>query len=94
MDIFNILSISGTNSSVKDHKLHGLERSEQDVRRASVIAGIGYLVIAVLAIFANFVGPGSLVTQGDATQIVTTIRDSEGVFCLSIATCSSRPSST
>jgi hypothetical protein len=49
-------------------------------RRAALIAGIGYLIIFVLAIFANFFVVEGLVVPGDATATVDNITGSEGLF--------------
>ena len=55
------------------------------VRRASVIAGVGLLLIAVLAAFGNFLVVEKLVTRGDAGQTARGITASEGMFRLGIA---------
>lgn len=49
-------------------------------RRAALVAGVGYLVIFVLAIFANFVVLGGLVETGDAAATARNIVASEGTF--------------
>lgn len=49
-------------------------------RRASQIAGVGYLAIFVLAIFANFVVVNDLIETGDATATARNIADSEAMF--------------
>ena len=49
-------------------------------RRAALIAGVGYLGIFVLAIFANFVVIGGLVESGDAAATAENIAESEGLF--------------
>ena len=49
-------------------------------RRAARIAGIGYLTIFVLAIFANFFVVEALVESGDAAATAANIADSEGMF--------------
>jgi hypothetical protein len=53
---------------------------EISTRRAAWIAGIGYLAIFVLAIFANFVVLGGLVEKGDAAATAMNIMESEGLF--------------
>ena len=53
-------------------------------RTAALIAGIGYLVIFVLAIFANFFVMEGLVESGDAAATAANIADSEGLFRLGI----------
>ena len=57
---------------------------ETSPRRAARIAGVGYLVIFVLSIFANFVVRTSLVESGDAATTVANIRDAEGLFRLGL----------
>jgi len=49
-------------------------------RRAAVTAGIGYLIIFVLAIFGNFVVIEGLVESGDAAATAANIVESEGLF--------------
>jgi len=49
-------------------------------RRAAQIAGIAYLTLFVLAIFANFFVLESLVESGDAAATAANIKDSEGMF--------------
>ena len=53
---------------------------ETTPRRAALIAGVGYVVIFVLAIFANFVVIGGLVESGDAAATALNITESEGLF--------------
>lgn len=49
-------------------------------RRAALIAGIGYAIIFVLAVFANFVVLEGLVETGDAAATAANIQESEGLF--------------
>ena len=49
-------------------------------RRAARTAGIGYLFIFVLAVFANFVVVNGLIKSGDAEATAQNITDSEGLF--------------
>ncbi|HZD16611.1 MAG TPA: DUF4386 domain-containing protein [Actinomycetota bacterium] len=49
-------------------------------RQAARIAGVGYLVIFVLAIFANFFARANLIESGDAAATTANIVDSEGLF--------------
>lgn len=49
-------------------------------RTAAIIAGIGYLVIFVGAIFANFVVLEGMVVDGDPAETVANIVDDEAVF--------------
>lgn len=53
-------------------------------RRAALVAGIGYLVIFVLAIFANFVVRTGLVDPDDAAATFTAIAGSETLFRLGL----------
>lgn len=54
-------------------------------RRAARIAGIGYVAIFFLAIFANFVVLEGLVVDGDATATAAAITESMGLFRLGFA---------
>lgn len=49
-------------------------------RQAAVVAGISYLALFVVAIFANFFVLEGLIEAGDATTTVANIRESEGLF--------------
>jgi len=49
-------------------------------RTASIVAGIGYLIIFVAAIFANFVVLQGAVVDGDAVETAANIADNEGLF--------------
>lgn len=49
-------------------------------RRAARIAGLAYLALFVLALFANFVVREGLIESGDAATTVANIADSEGLF--------------
>lgn len=49
-------------------------------RTAAVVAGVGYVAIFFLAIFANFMVREGLIEPGDAAATATNIRDSEGLF--------------
>lgn len=53
---------------------------EMPPRRAAVIAGLGYLAIFVLAVFANFFVLTGLVESGDATATAANVRESLGLF--------------
>lgn len=55
-------------------------RTEITPRRAALIAGAGYVVIFVLAVFANFVVLGGLVETDDARATTQNIIESEGLF--------------
>lgn len=54
--------------------------ADRQVRRASVVAGIGLVAMGALAGFGNFVGVEGLITPGDATATAREITGSEGVF--------------
>lgn len=54
--------------------------SQASVRNASITAGVGILLMAVLAAFGNFAAVAGLVTQGDAARTATDITQSEGLF--------------
>lgn len=49
-------------------------------RRAALIAGVGYVLIFVLAVFANFLVIGGLIESGDAAATAENIMESEGLF--------------
>lgn len=49
-------------------------------RRAALIAGVCYVAIFVLAVFANFVVIGGVVETGDASATAENILESEGLF--------------
>ena len=53
-------------------------------RRASLIAGIGYLIIFVAAFFANFIVLGGMGVDGDAAATVANITDNEAMFRLGL----------
>jgi hypothetical protein len=53
-------------------------------RRAAKIAGVGYVVLFVLGIFANFFVREGLIVAGDAGATATQIGDSEGLFRLGL----------
>lgn len=53
---------------------------ETTPRRAGIIAGIGYLVLFVFAIFGNFLVLEALVVPGDAAATVANLAESETTF--------------
>jgi hypothetical protein len=57
----------------------------RSLRTASLIAGLALALMAVLAIFGNFVAIQSLVTPEDAAQTAIDIANSEGLFRWGIA---------
>lgn len=54
-------------------------------RKAARVAGFGYLIIAILAIFANFFVLENLIVPGDAAATADNISASEGLFRIGIA---------
>lgn len=54
------------------------------VRRASTVAGTGYLLLSILAGFGNYGVLGSLVTTGNAIKTANAITASKGMFVLGI----------
>lgn len=54
--------------------------TEVSPRQAALVAGVGYLVIFVLAIFANFFVVEGLVKPGNSAATVANITGSEGLF--------------
>lgn len=54
-------------------------------RQAAVVAGVGYAIIFVLAIFANFFVRTDLLVPGDAAATAAGIRSSVGLFRAGIA---------
>jgi hypothetical protein len=61
-----------------------VRQAGRPVRHASITAGVGILLIAVLAGFGKFVAVDGLVTPGDAARTATDIMASEGLFRLGI----------
>ena len=53
-------------------------------RQAARLAGIGYVMLFLLAIFANFFVVEGLIEPGDAAATAANIRESEGLFRLSL----------
>jgi hypothetical protein len=60
-------------------------QADRPVRQASITAGVGILLIAVLAGFGKFIAVDGLVTPGDAARTATDILASEGLFRLGVA---------
>ena len=50
------------------------------LRRYAIVAGIGYVALFVLGIFANFVVREGLIVEGDAAQTAANILESEALF--------------
>ena len=59
--------------------------ADRSIRRASITAGVGILLITVLAGFGKFVALDGLVTPDDAARTATGILASEGLFRLGVA---------
>ncbi len=57
-------------------------RSDTTPRTAARIAGVGYVMLFALGIFANFIVRESLVVTGDAQATAANIAESEGLFRL------------
>jgi hypothetical protein len=55
------------------------------VRRASIVAGTGYLLLSILAGFGNYGVLAHLVTTGNAIQTANAVTASKGLFVLGIA---------
>jgi Domain of unknown function (DUF4386) len=62
-----------------------IDRTTRSLRAASLIAGTGILLLAVLAVFGNFMAVGALVTRGDAAKTARDILASEGLFRWGVA---------
>ena len=62
-----------------------IDSATQSLRAASLIAGTGILLLAVLAVFGNFIAVGALVTRGDAATTARDILASEGLFRWGVA---------
>jgi hypothetical protein len=62
-----------------------IDRASRRLRAASLIAGTGILLLAVLAAFGNFIAVGALVTRGDAAKTAQDILASEGLFRWGVA---------
>lgn len=61
-------------------QLTTLAATSISTRWAARVAGLGYVAIFFLAIFANFMVREGLVEPGDAAATAANIRDSEGLF--------------
>lgn len=62
------------------------EEANRSVRRGSLIAGLGILLVAVLAAVGQLVVIEGLVTDGNAAKTAEDILASEGMFRLGVAT--------
>ncbi len=59
--------------------------ANRSMRTASLVAGIGLLLMAVVAAFGNFVALGGLGTPRDGARAMKAIADSEGLFRWGVA---------
>jgi Domain of unknown function (DUF4386) len=57
-----------------------LEATDRTMRESALVAGVGLLLMAVLAGIANFAAIERLVTEGDATKTAQDILSSQGSF--------------
>jgi len=55
------------------------------LRKVAIIAGLGYLVVFILGIFANFIAFENLIVAGDAVTTADNILSNELLFRLGIA---------
>lgn len=62
-----------------------IDRHDTNPRTAAVIAGVGYVVLFVFAVFANFFVREGLVVGDDPQATAANIADSEGLFRLGMA---------
>ncbi|ORC30303.1 hypothetical protein B4O97_18230 [Marispirochaeta aestuarii] len=66
--------------SFEKHIRSEIVENTGSLRRYGIIAGVGYILLFVLAIFANFVVREGLIVAADAAQTAVNIRGSEGLF--------------
>jgi hypothetical protein len=62
-----------------------IDQATRSLRAASLIAGTGILLLAVLAVFGNFIAVGALVTRTDAAKTARDILASEGLYRWGVA---------
>jgi len=62
-----------------------MNHDSRSLRTASLIAGLALALMAVLAVFGNFVAIQSLVTPGDAAKTAIDISNSEALFRWGVA---------
>jgi len=67
-----------------DHSIASPRSTGISLRTAALVAGIGYVLLFVLGIFANFVVREGMVVAGDAVPTAANIRGSEGLFRLGL----------
>lgn len=65
-------------------KAHPASGSGRSLRTPALVAGLGLLAMAVVAVFANFVVLEALVTPGDAATTAAEVMASEAMFRLGI----------
>ncbi len=73
-----------TNTLTIDTPEAGEPTGTWSLRRYAIVAGIGYVALFILAIFANFFVREGLIVGGDATQTAANIVGSEGLFRLGL----------
>jgi Domain of unknown function (DUF4386) len=56
----------------------------KSIQKNAKLAGVLYLLIAILSGFVHFYVPGELIVSGDATTTANNIMASEGLFRMSI----------
>lgn len=73
----------------KPFKSGGIEMTKPiadiSLRQAAIIGGVAYLIMTVVALFANFFIRSSLIVWGDAATTANNIIDSESLFRIGIA---------
>ena len=57
-----------------------MKNVKESLRRYAIIAGIGYVILFALGVFANFFVREGLIVAGDATQTAVNIGESEWLF--------------
>jgi hypothetical protein len=59
--------------------------ANRSIRTASIVAGVGLLLMAIVAPFANFGVLGTLIVDGDAAKTASNIMDAENLFRAGVA---------
>jgi len=76
------MSVDTLNPTAKSAPTHS---ADTNPRAAAVIAGVGYVILFVLGVFANFFVREGLIVSGDAQATAANIAESEGLFRLGMA---------
>lgn len=79
------MSRADPGSSAPDADTVSMAAADRRVRRASLVAGVGLLLMAGLGVFGYFLVLGGLVTEGDATRTAADVLDAEGTFRAGVA---------